>query len=185
MSLKDLTKDKHTAAESTRFMKAVFAKTLPHELWVDFTLQKSLFYGTIESAAQRVGLLNNIPNDILRVNKIRKDYFEMLSLGDNVSLQMPKTAIDYHNYIISLERENNPKRILAHLYTWHMGDLFGGQMIKQIVDAPHNGLEFEDRPALITAMRAVLTDDLADEANIAFDWAIKILESYDSRLEQN
>jgi len=185
MSLKDLTKDKHTAAESTRFMKAVFAKTLPHDLWLDFTLQKSLFYGTIEAAAQRVGLLNNIPNDILRVNKIRKDYFEMLAASNNVSLQMPKTAIDYHNYIISIERENNPKKILAHLYTWHMGDLFGGQMIKNIVDAPHNGLEFEDRVGLISAMRAILTDDLADEANIAFEWAIKILESYDSRLEQS
>jgi len=28
-------------------------------------------------------------------------------------------------------------------------------------------------------MRPMLTDDLADEANIAFDWAIKILQEYD------
>ncbi len=183
MSLKELTAEKHQLAESTKFMKAVFAKTLPFELWIDFTLQKALFYGTIESTAARVGLLDVIPNDIVRVNRIRKDYFEMVASSENASLQMPKTAIDYHNYIISLERENDPKRVLAHLYTWHMGDLFGGQMIKKIVDAPHSSLEFEDRTALITAMRALLTDDLADEANVAFDWAIKILESYDNRLE--
>ena len=48
MSLKDLTSAKHTEAESTPFMKAVFAKTLPFDLWVDWTFQKTLFYNTIE-----------------------------------------------------------------------------------------------------------------------------------------
>jgi hypothetical protein len=31
----------------------------------------------------------------------------------------------------------------------------------------------------------MLSDDMGEEANIAFDWAIKIMESYDSSLEQN
>jgi nucleoside-diphosphate-sugar epimerase len=35
------------------------------------------------------------------------------------------------------------------------------------------------------AMRSMLSDDMGEEANVAFDWAIRIMESYDSSLEQN
>ena len=68
---------------------------------------------------------------------------------------------------------------MAHLYTWHMGDLFGGQMIKKLVDGPHSSLDFLDPPALIVAMRRKLSDDMAAEANTAFDWAIQILKEYE------
>ena len=64
-----------------------------------------------------------------------------------------------------------------------MGDLFGGQMIKKILDyVPHRNLEFKDVDGLKTAIRTKLTDDLGDEANVAFDWAIKIMHTYDSQL---
>jgi heme oxygenase len=66
-----------------------------------------------------------------------------------------------------------------------MGDMFGGQMILKIINAPHKHLEFENAMALVSVMRPMLTDDLADEANIAFDWAIKILQTYDRDLAKN
>jgi len=55
-------------------------------------------------------------------------------------------------------------------------------MIKKLVDAPHTHLEFFNANELITTMRPMLTDDLAEEANTAFDWAIKILSEYDGSL---
>jgi heme oxygenase len=64
-----------------------------------------------------------------------------------------------------------------------MGDLFGGQMIKKIINAPSTHLDFENSQDLMTNMRAMLTDDMAAEANRAFEWAIMILETYDSDLE--
>mgnify|MGYP003353756242 CR=1 FL=1 len=54
MSLKELTADKHKEAESTNFMRAVFARKLPDNLWADWTYQKALFYGAIEGAAGAV-----------------------------------------------------------------------------------------------------------------------------------
>ena len=57
--------------------------------------------------------------------------------------------------------------------------MFGGQAIKKIVDAPHSSLEFENAPMLMTNLRNKLTDDLGPEANRAFDWAIKLMGSYD------
>jgi heme oxygenase len=177
MSLKDLTSEKHAAAENTAFMKSVFKKTMPLETWADFTLQKQLIYNAIEVMAGSKGLLNDLP-DIRRAHYLYMDYREM-----NKDKVFRSPAIDYHNYILSL---TDVDKILAHLYVWHMGDLFGGQMIKKIVQAPHRALEFKDPQTLMTNLRAKLDDRLGEEANVAFDWAIKIMESYDDRdLGQN
>ena len=72
--------------------------------------------------------------------------------------------------------------IMAHLYTWHMGDMFGGQMIKKIVPGAHRNLEFADARTLMTNIRAKLDDSMGDEANVAFDWAIRMMRDYDSSL---
>lgn len=178
MSLKDLTSAKHTEAETTPFMRAVFDKTLPMHLWADFTYQKTLFYKTIEGTAGACGLTSDLP-DIQRAFKLFQDYQEMTS-STSAKHKYRQTSIDYHNYLLSIYPDSN--RIMAHLYTWHMGDLFGGQMIKKIVDAPHRSLDFADPKTLMTNIRTKLNDSMGDEANIAFDWAIKILREYDSSL---
>ena len=177
MSLKDLTSAKHTEAESTPFMKAVFAKTLPFDLWVDWTYQKWLFYGAIEGAAGANRLLNDLP-DLRRAFYLFMDYNEMNT--ERKKHEFRPIAVDYYNYLISIA--NDPNKIMAHLYTWHMGDMFGGQMIKKIVPGAHRNLEFEDAKTLITNIRAKLDDSMGDEANVAFDWAIRMMRDYDSSL---
>jgi heme oxygenase len=180
MRIKELTAEKHQQAESTQFMKAVFAKTLPFDLWVDFTYQKQLWYKDIEHAARKAGLLNAL-SGIERAHLIMDDYQSMDKPVGSYNTYRELTK-EYASYIRSLD---DPKRIMAHLYTWHMGDLFGGQMIKKIIDAPHTHLDFENPNDLKMAMRGMLSDDMGEEANIAFDWAIRIMESYDSSLGQN
>lgn len=171
MSLKELTKDNHTAAEQTKFMKAVFKKELPFSVWADYTYNKMIWYGAIEAKSRAEGLLAGL-DDIDRAYKLYEDAREML--GGN----FPKpnsVALDYQKYILDLPKG----KVAAHLYVWHMGDLFGGQMIKKVLPPPHRNLEFNDVDGLKTAIRAKLSDDLADEANVAFEWAIKIMNSYE------
>lgn len=177
MSLKDLTSAKHAEAESTPFMKAVFAKTLPFDLWVDWTYQKWLFYGAIEGAAGANRLLGDLP-DLRRAFYLFMDYNEMNV--ERKKHEFRPIAIDYYKYLISIA--NDPNKIMAHLYTWHMGDMFGGQMIKKIVPGAHRNLEFEDAKTLITNIRAKLDDSMGDEANVAFDWAIRMMRDYDNSL---
>ena len=177
MSLKDLTSAKHAEAESTPFMKAVFAKTLPFDLWVDWTYQKWLFYGAIEGAAGANQLLGDLP-DLRRAFYLAMDYAEMN--GNNPRHEFRPIVVDYYNYILSISKD--PNKIMAHLYTWHMGDMFGGQMIKKIVPGPHRNLEFKDARTLMTNIRAKLDDSMGDEANVAFDWAIRMMRDYDSSL---
>jgi heme oxygenase len=177
MSLKDLTVAKHAEAESTPFMKAVFAKTLPQDLWIDWTYQKWLFYGAIEGAAGANQLLGDLP-DLRRTFYLFMDYNEMNT--DGKKHQFRPIVVDYYKYLISIAKE--PNKIMAHLYTWHMGDMFGGQMIKKIVPGAHRNLEFADPRTLMTNIRAKLDDNMGDEANVAFDWAIRMMRDYDSSL---
>lgn len=175
MSLKELTKDQHTAAEATEFMKAIFNKSLPTSVWADYTYNKMLWYGAIETRARAAGFLNDLP-DIDRAYKLYQDAKELT--GGNFP-KFRQLSIDYHRYILDLD---DPRKVLAHLYTWHMGDLFGGQMIKKMLPPPHRNLEFKDIENLKMAIRAKLDDSLADEANVAFEWAIKIMNTYNDEL---
>jgi hypothetical protein len=56
-------------------------------------------------------------------------------------------------------------------------------MIKKMLPPPHRNLEFKDVDGLKTAIRAVLTDDAGEEALAAFDWAIKIMNTYNNELD--
>jgi heme oxygenase len=171
MSIKELTAPKHKQAETTKFMQAVFAGKMTPEVWADWTWQKEHFYKIIEYRCGRAGLMNDLMG-LHRSDALREDYDDMVH-GNLVITR--KVTHDYCSYLNSLD----PSQLLAHLYVWHMGDLFGGQMIKRVLpNIPHRSLDFNNADLLKTNLRAKITDDLADEANRAFDWAIKILEEY-------
>lgn len=180
MNLKEATAEKHRQAENTPFMRALFAKKLPLDMWADFVYQKQLIYNSIENTAGACGLIKNI-KDICKAHMLYQDYKAIVGIDSKHTYR--QVAADYHRYILDLYPDAD--RIMAHLYVWHMGDLYGGQMIKQIVAAPqHKSLEFKDPEILKQNVRAKLKDTMADEANIAFDWAIKLLNDYDvSNLE--
>jgi heme oxygenase len=146
-------------------------------LWIDWTYQKWLFYGAIEGAAGANRLLGDLP-DLRRAFYLFMDYNEMNT--ERKKHEFRPVVIDYYNYIISIA--NDPNKVMAHLYTWHMGDMFGGQMIKKIVPGSHRNLEFQDADTLKTNIRSKLDDSMADEANKAFDWAIRMMREYDSSL---
>ena len=175
MSLKDLTWTKHQQAEDTPFMKAVFNSTMTADVWADYTYNKMLCYGAIESKAHAEGLLDDLPG-------VDRAYFLWQDANEMFEGNFPRfkqSAVEYQSYLFNLE----PGKILAHLYTWHMGDLFGGQMIKKMLPFPHRNLEFNDSDTLKRTIRGKLTDELGPEANIAFDWAIRLMNEYNDQLD--
>jgi len=175
MSLKELTKDSHTAAEHTPFMQAVFKKRMPVKTWGDYTFQKSAIYNTIENVCR----YNKLTNDILDIERSVNLYLDAQEImGDMSAVRMRPITGEYVRYLLSLVDE--PDRILAHLYVWHMGDLHGGQMIKKVLPPPHRNLDFADVEGLKIAIRAKLSDSMADEANVAFEWAMKLMNTYDA-----
>lgn len=174
MSLKELTKEKHTEAEQTPFMKAVFSKTLPPQVWTYWTYNKMHWYNVIELRAREAGLLDDI-NGLERTYKLYRDFRDMAGKYHK-DYNMGVESERYCEYILELQ---TPEQILAHLYVWHMGDLYGGQAIKKILsDLPSRSLDFNNAEAIIPAFRAKLSDELAPEAIVAFDWAIRLMSQF-------
>jgi heme oxygenase len=174
MSLKEITADLHELAEHTPFMKAVFEKRLPIKVWEEWTYWRAMFYSAIESKCQQGNLLEDLQG-IKRASPLMQDYIEMRNGNWLPSKDCNNPALnEYLDYIHTL----TPNQALAHLYVWHMGDLYGGQMIKKVIPAPtHHALEFEDANTLKSNLRAKLTDDLGTEARTAFEYAIKMLKA--------
>jgi len=75
----------------------------------------------------------------------------------------------YMDHIVSIK--DDPKKLMAHVYVRHMGDLAGGQMISKRVPGSGTMYQFEDPDALKVAIRERISDDMADEAIICFGFA--------------
>jgi len=180
-TLKELTAEKHTEAENTPFMKAVFAGTLPTNYYSDFLFQKMEIYRKIEMIAYTKGFLDDL-HPIRRGAALLSDYMSRTG-GPPPNFQLfhvRKPTGNYAGYLTGDMLANpNPNLILAHLYVWHMGDMYGGQMIKNIIPGQHKSLEFPDPEKYKEILRNKLDISLADEANKAFDFAIGILNSYE------
>ncbi len=82
---------------------------------------------------------------------------------------MPSTE-RYIDHIMSIK--DDPKKLLAHLYVRHFGDLSGGQMIAKRVPGNGKYYKFDGDPDQIkNILRAKLDDSLADEAKVCFGFA--------------
>jgi len=174
MSLRDITKDLHTDAERTLFAKKLVTGALTTEEYANYLWQMVLVYNGIEVAANSQGMLKNLP-DIERAHKIYQDCIELV--GPAHQLRWLPETIDYYQYLLALNYSDRKHLVKAHMYFRHMGDLFGGQMIAKKVPGQGRFYQFKDPEALKAAIRAELTDDLGDEARVAFEWAIKLMKA--------
>jgi heme oxygenase len=167
MSLKDLTHAAHKAAETQPFVKILFSGNINPKLYANYLKNQHPCYEILEVCAMRHGLLTGLP-DMRRAPAILSDFQELW--GDDTQEPTILPAVkDYMDYIMSIKDE--PERLWAHLYVRHMGDLAGGQMIAKRVPGAGKYYQFEDPEALKVAIRARLTDSMADEAIVCFKFA--------------
>ena len=176
MSLKELTKEKHSEAEHTVFMQSVIRRSLPEAVWADYVFQRFIIYSTLEAVARDAGLTADLPG-LERSLKLYQDAMDRC--GGSFPIIRSET-VEYSRYLLGLA--DRPEKILAHLYTLHMGDLHGGQEIRKIIPGPHRSLEFDDLDGLKTKIRAKMNDSMAEESKVAFDWIIRLLNGYNDQV---
>jgi heme oxygenase len=168
MSLREAIADKHHLAEVHPFAQVLLSGNITNSQYGNYLAKLWRIYAAIERRADEFGLFDTLPG-LHRAPLIRQDMEAMLG----ASTAFPsKTVAAYVNYIYTL----NKQELLAHIYVRHMGDMYGGQLIKSKVPGDHAMYAFEERPKLIVGLRALLNDDLADEANVAFDWVLRIFD---------
>ena len=177
MSLKEITKDLHTEAEKTNFAKLLLTGKISKELYTNYLYQMIAVYGPVEFGCKIQGFFNNLPG-VERMPGIYQDFTELANPDTHYAF-LPET-LDYNRYVLDLINDPERKHLVkAHLYVRHMGDLYGGQYIAKTVPGSGKFYQFDDVDGLRNAIRAELTDELGDEARVAFEWAIKIMEALD------
>lgn len=175
MSLREITKDLHHEAETTRFAKLLLSGKIEKLEYRLYLYNLLAVYDPIEWYARRQGMFERMP-DLPRLKAIHEDFKE---LDDGEYLYLTPATLDYQAYLHQIG--NHPEKqhlIKAHLYCRHMGDLNGGLIIKKQVAHISKGrfYEFENANDLKIQIRQELTDDLGDEARTAFMFAIRMMK---------
>lgn len=173
MSLREITKDLHHEAEITKFAKLLLSGKIEKADYRNYLYQLLAIYDPIEWYASRQGMFKNLPG-LPRLRAIHADFVE---LDDGSYHYLTPATLEYQAYLHKLGNDPERKHLIkAHLYCRHMGDLNGGQIIKrQVPFTSGKFYEFDDADALKVQIRQELTDDLGDEARIAFEFAIKMM----------
>jgi heme oxygenase len=181
MSLKEITKDLHHEAETTTFAKMLLSGKIGKQEYKNYLYNLLAIYDPIEWYCKRQGFFDTVP-DLPRLKGILADFME---LDDGTYCYLTPATLDYQAYLHALGNEPDNKHLIkAHLYVRHMGDLFGGQIIKKQVAHISSGkfYEFDNADSMKMNIRSMLTDDLGEEAKIAFEYAIAMMKDlYDGQ----
>lgn len=169
-SLKELTWEVHQRAERTEFARKLL-KGLSPEDYYRYIYNQYFIYMCLEEKAKHY-----FPNltDLFRAEKIYQDLRELelqFNIHSTLSTICPVVK-DYEKHIMSLDQ----KGLLAHLYVRHFGDMYGGQMIKKRNPGSGKMYEFKNIEELKNTVRSMLSDDMSDEANRCFEFAIQLFE---------
>jgi heme oxygenase (biliverdin-producing, ferredoxin) len=171
-NLRELTHDAHKAAETSPFVKILFSGKIDPHLYATYLKNQHPMYEILEVCAMAHGLLNGLP-DVRRAPGILSDFQELWTDTENQPTILP--VVDrYIKYILSIK--DDPKKLMAHMYVRHMGDLAGGQMIAKRVPGAGKYYHFEDPNSLKAAIREKISDDMADEARVCFQYAKEFFE---------
>ena len=166
-TLKQLTNEAHTQAEQHPFTKLLLSGKMSPAIYADFLFNQQAIYYSLEVMAKRKGLLNGL-DGLERSEKIGNDFDNLEIAKTNL---YPST-LRYTYYITN--RNLSDQQILAHIYVRHMGDLYGGQVIKKLVPGNPTMYEFDNRKELIERLRTMLDVSMATEANECFAYAIEL-----------
>jgi heme oxygenase len=167
MSLRDAIKPKHDAAEAHPFTAFLLSGSISKEAYGDLLYNYLVIYEAIEERIKAIGSFNDVP-EIFRVDQMMEDLQELQPLSVEA---FPSTAACVARVNVVTDHD-----LMAYFYLYHMADMYGGQMIRKTIPGSARRFDFENRPALIARIREKLTDDLADEANVAFDFTLDLFD---------
>ena len=174
MSLREITKDLHHEAETTKFAKLLLSGKIEKSDYKNYLYNLLAVYDPIEWYADRQGMFDSM-RDLPRLRYIHEDFKE---LDDGSYCYLTPATLDYQAYLHQIGNDPDKKHLIkAHLYCRHMGDLNGGLIIKKQVAHISQGkfYDFDNADQLKTQIRQELTNDLGDEARVAFEFAIRMM----------
>lgn len=174
MSLKDLTHEAHKEAETKPFVKVLFSGKIDPKLYALYLKNQHPCYEILEVCAMMHPGLMSGAADARRAPAINTDFEELWNRETDGEPTILPVVKEYIDYIMSIK--DDPKKLLAHIYVRHFGDMAGGQQIAKRVPGSGSMYKFADADALKATIREKLSDDMADEARVCFGFAGKLFE---------
>lgn len=176
MSLKEATWEHHKRAEEQPFVGMMFGGKLDPKSYAIFLYNQIQQYDVLENAASKEDVLSGL-EDINRYPGLVKDFQELW--GEYAGeAEIPPTldaTKDFTTYINDIQNDVSEKsrqdRLMAHVYTRHMGDLMGGQMLKSKVPGKSLVYEFKFPDLLKVNIRKRLKDEMVEEVKTAYGFA--------------
>jgi heme oxygenase len=172
-NLKELTAEQHKTAERQEFVKLMFSGQMSPELYAQYLYNQFPMYEILEVCAMPHGIVSDIP-EILRSKAIWSDFEELWPIDLKDPPKECPVVKKYLDHIISIK--DDPTKLMAHIYVRHMGDLAGGQMIAKKVPGSGNYYKFENAHDLKIAVRSKISDDMAEEAKVCFEFATQFFK---------
>lgn len=168
--LKELTFENHAKAERTVYARKLLKGMTPEE-YHRYLVNQHEIYMVLEIFAHKV--IDEFP-EIQRTLRIADDIIELqeqydLKWSPNLLCDVVQ---EYTKHVSKLDE----KGLLAHIYVRHFGDMYGGQMIKKRNPGSGTMYNFENVEELKLKVRSKLSDDMAEEANRCFEFAIQLFE---------
>jgi|TARA_B110000240_G_scaffold52859_1_gene60383 heme oxygenase len=188
MSLASLTKVAHQNAERQEFAREMMSGNMSNEKYKTYLYNMWLVYDLLEDVALSMGCFGpedlSMPEDDLpldgltQADDIWADYTELGGTEENPPQVVPSTEA-YRSHIVT-NCQHDKDKLFAHVYVRHMGDLSGGQMIKNKVPGSGKMYTFEAMTHSVDEMKTLIRkrtkDSMSDEANISFNFSTKIFE---------
>lgn len=178
MSLKEATAEIHRKAENTALMQSIMNGTVSEATYKNYLTQMYIVYARLETIVRSQGITIEMPT-LARSVRISAD-LEEISKQVTKEFGILPTTQKYVDYLGTIEL-SFPK-VISHVYVRHMGDLYGGQMLKEKVPGSGRWYDFENADELKEKIRSKLTDksDIVEEVIRAFEYNIAIFEEIDN-----
>ena len=171
-NLKELTKSEHANAERQAFVKVLMSGKINPKFYATYLWNQHKKYDILEAMATAQGCLDGIP-EIKRKLRIEQDFLELWD-EDEMPVVLDSTR-EYIDHMRDIMHDANS--LMAHIYTLHMGDLSGGQMIAKRVPGEGRMYQFDgDHDTLKNKIREKISDEMADEAKWVFTSATNLFK---------
>ena len=182
MSLKKLTKSKHSNAERSWFAKKMITGNLTHEEYSFYLKQQYVCYSALEQRFEKINDNEySLPKELKRAEKILDDLKELYP--DYNDIDIFQSTKRYEKYIIE---DCEQKLLYAHVYVRYLGDLKGGQMISRTIPGSGKYYQFENPEKLEKFIRSKLNieEEFTNECNQCFESAITLFRDLQTHFEK-
>jgi heme oxygenase len=176
--IKELTKEHHKAAEEQEFVKTLMSGKINNELYATYLFNLLLCYSLLEKYSLQNGLFRQLPQ-IERANNLDFDIRALWNKPEKPFITNSTLRYIYHLDDI----KDQPEKLFAHIYVRHMGDLYGGQMIKRKTPGPNTYLVFLKPDDLKRVIRENINNymntyqvNVVAEAKLCFEYATELFK---------